>query len=84
MDILDVFRDNSDYFVYDYRTIGDTGGKEIEEIASKHNVVVIAGGVDIETDIEKAKENNFKLVFGRFYKRTRQMKDLITRLKGNK
>lgn len=84
MDILDVFRDNSDYFVYDYRTIGNTGGREIEELSTKHNVTVIAGGVDIDTDIEKAKENNFKLVFGRFYKRTRQMKDLINRLKPNK
>ena len=40
---LDIYRNNLDYFVYDYRTIGTTGADEISELCIKHNVLVIAG-----------------------------------------
>ena len=83
MDILDIYRNNLDYFVYDYRTVGVDGAKEIAELCLKHNVKVIAGGVDEEEDITKARDNQFKLVFGRFYKRTRTMNELINKLVGN-
>ena len=83
-DILDIYRSNSDYFVYDYRTIGDIGSDEITELCKKHNVEVIAGGVDEIEDMTNAKERNFKLVFGRFYKRTRTMNDLIKKLTKSK
>ena len=82
MDILDIYRNNLDYFVYDYRTIGVTGADEISELCQKHEVKVIAGGIDVEEDIIKARDNKFKLVFGRFYKRTRTMNELIIKLIG--
>ena len=83
MDILDIYRNNLDYFVYDYRTIGTTGADEISELCIKHNVLVIAGGIDIQEDIVKAQDNKFRLVFGRFYKRTRTMNELINKIMGN-
>jgi len=84
MDILDIYRNNSDFFVYDFRTIGNMGSNEITELCEKHNVTPIAGGVDEKEDIENAQTNNFNLVFGRFYKRTRMMKDLIEKIKPKK
>lgn len=80
MDILDIYRNNSDCFVYDFRTIGSEGSKEITELCNKHNITIIAGGVDENKDIEDATVNDFSLVFGRFYKRTRSMKDLMEKL----
>lgn len=80
MDILDIYRDNSDYFVYDYRTIGKTGSDEIKELCDKHKVIAIAGGVDLKDDLQLAKDNNFDYIFGRYFKRTRTMKNLIEKL----
>ncbi len=80
MDILDIYRDNSDYFVYDYRTIGKIGSDEISNLCEAHKIKAIAGGVDDPDDMTQAVENKFKLVFGRFYKKTRMMKDLILKL----
>ena len=80
MDILDIYRDNSDFFVYDYRTIGKIGSNEIKELCDKHNVKAIAGGVDEKDDLDLALNNNFEYIFGRFYKRTRTMKELLVKL----
>ncbi len=80
-DILDVFRGNCDYFMYDYHRVGEDSINEVRELCSKNNCRCILGGIDTPADIEMARANGYDLVYGKFYNKLNRIKTIIERLK---
>ncbi|MBQ9124356.1 MAG: EAL domain-containing protein [Acholeplasmatales bacterium] len=79
--LMDVYRNACDYFIYDYHSVGKESILEILELCDNHNVICILGGMNTKEDIEMAREDGYALIYGSFYKKSLRMKSIIEKLK---
>lgn len=79
--LMDVYRNACDYFIYDYHSVGKESISEILELCDNHNVTCILGGMNTKEDIEMAKEDGYALIYGSYYKKSLRMKSIIEKLK---
>lgn len=79
--ILNVYGNLCDYYMFDYHLTNTTSLDEIDELCKKHNVTCIFDNVDTKGDVEFIKESSFELIYGQFYKKSIRAKNLIEKLK---
>ncbi len=80
-DILDVYNENCDYFMFDYHQTNVEAAKEINELCIKHNCQCIFDHMDTKEDIEFAKDNQIEIIYGEYYKKAQRIKSLIEKLR---
>lgn len=78
--LLDVFNDLCDYFIIDYHLLDISKINEIKELCKNHNTKCIISGINTKDDISIAKENNFEIIYGNFYKKAIRMKSIIEKV----
>lgn len=80
-DILDVYKNYCDYYIYDYHNVSKEAIPEVIELCKKHNVVPLFFGMDTKEDIDYARMNGYQYVYGNYYKKLVRMNQLIKNLK---
>ncbi len=78
--LLDVFNDLCDYFIIDYHLLELSKINEIKELCKKHNTECIISGINNKDDILIARENNFEIIYGDYYKKAIRMKSIIEKV----
>lgn len=78
--LLDVFNDLCDYFIIDYHLLEISKINEIKELCNKHNTECIISGINNKDDILIARENNFDIIYGDYYKKAIRMKSIIEKV----
>ncbi|MGM9969039.1 MAG: diguanylate cyclase domain-containing protein [Anaeroplasma sp.] len=79
--ILDLYGNLCDYFMYDYHRVGKDSINEIRELCNLHNSICILGGMNTIDDINMAKEKNYDLIYGSYYKKSLRMKGILKKVK---
>lgn len=76
-DIFDVYRGYVDYFIYDYHKVNKESIDEIQKICNMHNVICILSNMDTKEDIDLARDNGYRYLYGDYYRKRSRMKDLL-------
>ena len=80
-DIMDIYRNNCDYFLYDYHQVTDESIMEVKNLCKNHNVRMILYGVK-KNDMDMIRNNGYDLFIGdEVYKKKVRMQDIILKLK---
>lgn len=78
--IVDVYNEYCDYFMFDYKKFSDESRLEIKQLCIKHNCECIYNRVDNKEDVDYARENNVEVIYGDYYKKAIRIKSLIEKL----
>ncbi len=80
-DIMDIYRNNCDYFLYDYHLVTDESINEVKNLCKVHHVRMILNGV-MKADMPMIRENKYDLFIGdEVYKKKVRISDIILKLK---
>lgn len=79
--LLDVLRENCDYYYYDYHSVTKESINEIYDICQKHKVLCILNEINDNDDILLARENGYSLVYGKYYKKSLRIKSILDKIK---
>ena len=80
-DILDIYRGNIDYFIFDYHNVKKEAIDDVIELCNKYNVTCILFGIDTKEDIDMARTKGYHYIFGNYYKKQIRMKDILKNIK---
>ena len=75
--LIDVLSGIPDILMYDYHNKVNDSSKDIIELVKKYNCLIIFDEINEKNDIIYAKDNKFGLVYGKYYKRLKRMKNII-------
>ena len=78
--LIDVFSGIPSILLYDYHNKMDESANDIKNICEKYNSLIIFDEINEKEDIMYAKDHNFKLIYGRYYKKLKRIKDIINDL----
>ena len=78
--VLDVYNNNCDYFLFDFHNCAIMAIKEIEKLCQDHNITLIFINIDSLEDLNFCKENNFNYIYGNYYKKAIRMKSIIEKI----
>lgn len=81
--VMDVYSDNCDIFFYNKNTYGFETAVSIKKLCEEHNVTFILDGIDEKEDLEEAINNDFDIIYGKYYKKNIRMKTLLDKLSSN-
>lgn len=81
LDILDVYRNSCDYYLYDFYEASRDSILEIRALCKNHSAKCILFNMDTKNDIELARNNGYDLITGKFYKKEARIKALIEKVK---
>lgn len=80
-ELLDVFREYTDYYLYDYHLSKSDNINEIYEICNKHKAICILTEINSKEDIEFARKQEYSIVIGKYYKKNLRIKGIIDSIK---
>ncbi len=80
-ELLDVFREYTDFYLYDYHLSKIDNTNEIYEICNNHKGICILTEINTKEDIEYAREQNYSIIIGKYYKKNLRMKAIIDSIK---
>ena len=78
--IIDVYNEYCDYYMFDYKKVSEDARNEIKELCKKHNIDCIYTRVDSKDDVDYTRSNNVDIIYGDYYKKAIRIKSLITKL----
>ena len=78
--IIDVYNEYCDYYMFDYKKVSEDARSEIKELCKKHNIDCIYNRVDSKDDVDYTRSNNVDIIYGDYYKKAIRIKSLITKL----
>lgn len=79
--ILDVYNETCDYYLFDYHLLHLDNISEINDLCKLHNCICIFDFIDTKEDMEYARQKHFELIYGQYYKKAIRIKSLIEKLK---
>ena len=75
--LVDVLTGIPNILMYDYHNKVSNSSNDVMELVKKYNCLIIFDEINEKNDIIYAKDNNFGLVYGKYYKRLKRMKNII-------
>ncbi|MCR5349646.1 MAG: diguanylate cyclase [Acholeplasmatales bacterium] len=75
--IVDIFNDNVDCILYDYKSGGSKSIESFNNLAKEFNKDFIIDNIDTEEELKYCLENKYQLVFGNRYKALKRMSEII-------
>lgn len=69
-----------DILLYDYHNKTSNSATDIINLVKNYNCLIIFDEINEKEDIMYAKDNNFEIVFGKYYKKIKRMKDILSDL----
>ncbi len=79
--IFDIYYPNIDFLFYDYHNSTFESISDINQITKNRNIELILENINTKEEILMSKNASYNLVYGKYYKVTKRIKDIINDLK---
>ncbi len=78
--LIDVYKKQIDYFIYDMSMLDKNSIIEINNLCELNDIIFILNGVTTKEDILLVEELNIKYVYGNYWKKSFRMKKLLEKI----